>query len=242
MRAFIAFCLAVISMVAAAQASEPLRTVSGRIVSERGAERVAAATVWVENTDISVVSNSEGYFSIKIPQHITSLSIKQMGYATRVIDVPLLGDEKLLTISLSQLPVVIDGVVVRSGDPLSILTYALNGVKHNYPMLAANLVGFYREIIRKNGRYVSVVEVITDIYKSPVATKSDQARIYKGRRSSDLSRIDTLIMHYQGGISTALMLDFAKHYDNVFWDVDSIAAYYKLTLSGLPVCRIAINL
>lgn len=230
MKAFAVFCLAIISMIASGQ---PLRTVSGRIVADRGSQRVAQATIWVENTDISVVSNSDGYFSIKIPPYVNSLSVKQMGYATRVVYLPSQGDEKLITISLTELPVVIDGVVVRSGDPLTILTHALSSVRDNYPSRAANLVGFYREMISKNGRYASVVEAVADIYKSPVNLKTDQVRLYKGRRSADYSRVDTLIMQYQGGVSTALMLDFAKHYDNIFWDIDSITAYYTLKLDGV---------
>lgn len=230
MKTFAVFCLAIISMIAWGQ---PLRTVSGRIVADRGSQRVAQATIWVENTDISVVSNSDGYFSIKIPSYVNSLSVKQMGYATRVVYLPSQGDEKLITISLTELPVVIDGVVVRSGDPLTILTHALSSVRDNYPSRAANVVGFYREMISKNGRYASVVEAVADIYKSPVNLKTDQVRLYKGRRSADYSRIDTLILQYQGGVSTALMLDFAKHYDNIFWDIDSIAAYYTLRLDGV---------
>lgn len=230
MRAFAVCCLAVISLTAWAQ---PLRTVSGRIVVERGTERIAAATIWVENTDISVVSNSDGYFSIKIPQYVKSLSVKQMGYATRVVDLPSQGDEKPITIRLTELPVVVDGVVVRSGDPLALLSHALSKVRDNYPSQAANLVGFYREMISKNGRYASVVEAVTDIYKSPINLKTDQVRLYKGRRSADYSRVDTLIMQYQGGVSTALMLDFSKHYDNVFWNTDSIATYYTLKLDGV---------
>lgn len=207
--------------------SQGLKTITGKTIDSQSGDKLPFTTVWIQNTEISVVSNGDGVFSIKIPDTTTFISFKQIGYT------PL--SERItsshIVAKMQTAPFMIDDIYVVSGDPTDLLKEAILKAKHNYPSEPMSLVGFYREIIKKDKRYVSIAEVIADIYKSPITQPMDRAKIYKGRRSADLSKVDTLMMHYQGGIATALALDVAKNYENIFISVDSINKYYDLKFS-----------
>lgn len=225
MRYLITIAMVMLTQIASSQS---LKTVTGRVVDEQTGEKIPFATVWVEKSEISVVSNGDGNFSIKVPTATDSIWVKQLGYQEQAFKVT----DRNMTVRLRNVPIVIDGVIVRTGNPILLLTAALRKVNENYSRNPMNLISFYREMTRRNGRYVAVAEAITEIYKAPITNYNDQARLYKGRRSSDYSRVDTLIMRYQGGVSTAMVLDIAKNNLSVFGDTDSIAYYYVAELAG----------
>lgn len=211
---------------------ENVKIFNGRLTDASSNKRIPYATVWMRGTSISVVSNGDGDFSLKIPADYPtdSIYIKHIGYGQKTILMSP-DPEKRMNISLNEASTMIPGITVRSGDPWRIVMGAIHNIRNNYPAKPQRLVGFYRELIKKNNRYVSVVEAIPDIYKAPTANMfGDQIRLYKGRRSYDSSRIDTLIMKYQGGLTTALELDIAKRYDIVFIHLDSIRYEYDLKL------------
>ena len=75
------------------------------------------------------------------------------------------------------------------------------------------LKAFYRETIKQNRNYVGVAEAVLDIYKSEYGNSvgSDRPLIYKGRKSQDYKKMDTIIVKLQGGPYVSLMLDIAKN-------------------------------
>lgn len=223
------FITLILITTAIASWGQSLKTISGKTVDNQSGEEIPFATIWVQNTEISVVSNGDGYFSIKVPDTTNYISFKQIGYEPLIMR---LAKTKDLVARLQTSPLVISDIYVIGGDPTNLLAEAFMKVKHNYPSDPMSLVGFYREMIQKDKKYVSIAEVITDIYKSPITQPMDRAKIYKGRRSADLSRVDTIMMHYQGGITTALALDVAKNYEDIFISADSINKYYDLSFSG----------
>ncbi|HCM22492.1 MAG TPA: hypothetical protein DIC46_17350, partial [Porphyromonadaceae bacterium] len=67
------------------------------------------------------------------------------------------------------------------------------------------MVAFYRESIKKRSQYISLSEAVLDIYKAPYTSFGDDlAKIYIGRKASDMSVRDTLLLRFQGGINGAL--------------------------------------
>jgi len=233
----------------AAVYAQDTKIFNGRLVDASNNQRIPFATVWMRGTSISVVSNGEGDFSLKVPAEfpIDSIYVKHMGYRQQALLMAPNPDDRV-NIRLTQSAINIEGITVNPSEPLRILRTALNIVRSNYPITPQRMVGFYREMIMKNNRYVSVVEAIPDIYKaSTISAGGDQIRLYKGRRSYDDTRVDTLIMKYRGGLGTALNLDIAKRHDMVFVHPDSIARYYALTMEetteiqGRPQYVIAFN-
>ena len=210
-----------------------IKIFNGTLTDSKSDKKIPYATVWMRGTNISVISNGDGDFSLKIPEGYPtdSIYIKHIGYSTKSIAMePNPGDR--LTIPLDEANIAIDKITVGPNEPLNILQSAIHNIRKNYPTEPQKLVGFYREMIKKNNRYVSVVEAIPDIYKAPTTSMfGDQVRLYKGRRSYDVSRIDTLLMKYQGGLSTAMILDIAKRYDILFTHIDSIEYNYTLRIN-----------
>jgi hypothetical protein len=76
------------------------------------------------------------------------------------------------------------------------------------------MTGFYRESIMQRRDYLSVSEAVIDIYKAPyTGIQGDQVKIYKGRRSSNVKKADTLMVRLQGGPNVLMMLDIVKNTD-----------------------------
>ncbi|MDD4033362.1 MAG: carboxypeptidase-like regulatory domain-containing protein, partial [Bacteroidales bacterium] len=208
-------------------------TVTGRVRDASNRSALGYATLSVENSGIGVVSNMDGRFSLKIPvtKPTARVIVSYVGYKKFVIDVSPSSQE--LDIMLEVSPVQISEVLIRPDDASSIVAEALRRIPQNYSRNPSMMIGFYRESIKKNSNYVSLVEAILDIYKSGYGMSiGDQVRIYKGRKGSDKERVDTILFKFQGGVSSALDLDFIKHPDILFTEEPMRA--YVFTL-GVPI-------
>jgi len=62
-------------------------------------------------------------------------------------------------------------------------------------------------------------EAVVDIYKqSYTSYKPDVVKMYKARKRTDYSKVDTLIFKLMGGPFNTLYLDLMKHPDMIFTD------------------------
>jgi hypothetical protein len=95
------------------------------------------------------------------------------------------------------------------------------------------MTAFYRETIRKNRTYVSIGEAVVEIFKAPYNSdiRFDGAKIYKGRKSSDVEKMDTVLFKLQGGPVSVLQLDLAKNTESVL--TRDAMQYYNYALSGV---------
>jgi hypothetical protein len=94
------------------------------------------------------------------------------------------------------------------------------------------LKAFYRETIQQNRKYVAVAEAVTDIYKAEYDKISgDRTHIYKGRKSQDVQKMDTIVVKLQGGPYISLMLDLAKNPGDVL--TPEFMNMYDYTYGGI---------
>ncbi len=187
---------------------------TGKILDSETKKPVVFANVILKGTSIGTVTNADGEFLIKAPakSNIQLLEISHIGYETNFIKLPdLEGDNAI--IMLSSVTVPIEGVTVSYGDPVQLLLTAINNIPKNYSRDPVMLKAFYRETIKQNRNYVGVAEAVLDIYKSEYGNSvgSDRPLIYKGRKSQDYKKMDTIIVKLQGGPYVSLMLDIAKN-------------------------------
>jgi len=97
-------------------------------------------------------------------------------------------------------------------DPEFLVRGILRKIAQNYSQSPNMMKGFYRETIKKNHTYVAISEAIVNIYKASYKqSKNDQVQIYKGRKSQDVKKMDTLLFKLQGGPTTTLLLDVVKN-------------------------------
>jgi hypothetical protein len=110
---------------------------------------------------------------------------------------------------------------------------AIGNIGKNYEEIPNLMTAFYRETIRKNRTYVSIAEAVVEIFKAPYANdlRFDNARIYKGRKSADVERMDTVLFKLQGGPVSTLDLDIVKNAEAVL-TVEAMK-YYNYTLANV---------
>jgi hypothetical protein len=135
------------------------------------------------------------------------------------------------TIELSTAPIPIKEIIVRPLDPEEIVRTAISRFNKNYVNEPNLMTAFYRETIRKNKTYVSIGEAVVEIFKAPYVNdlRYDGARIYKGRKGSDVQKMDTILFKLQGGPVSVLQLDIVKNTESVL-TLDAMKNYdYSLT-------------
>ena len=204
-----------ISLLAGAQ---DIVSVSGLVVDSESSRPVTAASVNLDGTNISIITNSEGKFTLKMPSNQASggtIVISHLGYVISVTPVSAFpaDEEKSLTIRLTPMSLELDPAIIRAVDPLVLFRAAYSRVKENYPTQRVGMTTFYREMIRKdNTKYLVLNEAIVDVDKGSYSGFSgDRAAIYKGRGSVNVNPSDTLFVKFQGGITTSLDIDMVKN-------------------------------
>lgn len=206
-------------IVFAQQVSESTIPIKGRVIADDSGSPLEYASVTISNTNISTVTNQDGFFSLRIPSSARNykLKVQHLGYEN--LSTPIITlvdkDNNVLRMRLGSIP--LNEIEIVSGDGTQLVKEALRSLTKNYELNPNMMVAFYRESIRKGSNYISLVEAVLDIYKESYKSfNDDQARIYIGRKATDINPKDTVFMKFQGGISDALLLDNAKHPEIVF--------------------------
>lgn len=205
----------------------------GRILGGDTRQPLANASVTVENSTVSTVTNQDGYFSLRVPTSArnSQMHIRFLGYENLSIPVTTLIDKPNNHIVMKPSSIQLGEVQVVSGDGSQLVREALQRIPQNYSQDPTMMIAFYRESIKKGSNHVSLVETVLDIYKASYRSfEKDQAKIYIGRKATDISPRDTLLLKFQGGISDALLLDIAKNPDIVF---GTDAAEYTFNIQNL---------
>jgi hypothetical protein len=211
-------------------------TIKGKVVDAESRNPLVFATVAVMETNVAIVTNIDGEFTLKIGETVTSknLEVTYLGYKNKVIPISELKDNGgKNVIELEAAPIPIKEIVVKPLDPTDIVKKAIQSIGRNYEGEANLMTAFYRETIRKNRTYVSIGEAVVEIFKAPYYNDArfDGARIYKGRKSSDVEKMDTVLFKLQGGPVSVLQLDIAKNTESVL--TKEAMEYYNYSISGV---------
>ena len=190
------------------------RTYSGKVIDNTTKKPVVFANVYLIGSSLGTVTNAEGEFVIKVP--VTELDRKvgfsYLGYNNKVVTLAEM-KEKDNVVRLESSAVSLDAVVIRTDDPVDLLNMAFRKISENYKSDPEMLIGFYRETVKQNKSYVAVAEAVLDVYKSSYNSMidADRVQIYKGRKSQDVKKMDTLMFKLQGGPRTSFLLDVVKN-------------------------------
>jgi hypothetical protein len=197
-----------------------LIVIKGKVVDAESRAPLVFATVAVKESNVAIVTNIDGEFTLKVGDLSTSksLEVSFIGYKNKTIPLSELKENGSKNIiALEAAPIPIKEIVVKPLDPVSIVEKAISNIGKNYESVPNLMTAFYRETIRKNRTYVSIGEAVVEIFKAPYNNdlRFDGARIYKGRKSSDVEKMDTVLFKLQGGPVTVLELDLAKNTESV---------------------------
>ncbi|QXP61610.1 carboxypeptidase-like regulatory domain-containing protein [Olleya sp. HaHaR_3_96] len=190
----------------------------GQILDKNTNKPLALADLTVTKSNISTVSNSEGEFSLKVPENLinNSVVVSYLGY--QKLEFKLLDLKTNMTIYLEQVPTVlaeIDLVTPQDAAELVKKTFALKG--DNYFNETIFMTGFYRETIKKRNRNASLSEAVVTIKKQSYTTnKSDDITLIKARKNTNYARLDTVALKLQGGPFSSLYTDVIKYPKFIF--------------------------
>ncbi len=210
----------IIPFIGYAQQPEAFQTYKAKVVDGNTKNALAFAGIHIEGTNYTTVSNKEGEFSIKYSEDATNavVVIHYIGYKSKRIKlIDITADTK--TIELDPAAVELPEVSVISKDAETLVTGMFDNRGKNYANTEEHLTAFYRETIRKNKTYASLSEAVIDISKQPYSSyKSDIVSIYKSRKKTDYTKVDTLIFKLMGGPFNNLYLDLIKYPEMIFTD------------------------
>src|SRR5690554_1125004 len=181
------------------QQQNPTLVLRGRVLSGDSNQPMVNASISVQNENVSSITNQDGYFSIRVPASAenSKLVIRHLGYENMEIPINTLIDSPNNHIVLQASPIELSEILVVSGDGVNLVREALQRIPENYPSNPNMMVAFYRESIEKGSNYISLVEAVLDVYKASYRSYSnDQARIYIGRKATDISPRDTVLLKF----------------------------------------------
>ncbi len=218
---FFLSCFFFAAFVLNAQEQNDFNQYKGKVVEQNTKKELVFATVALEGTNISTISNTEGEFLLKIPASITEgmVSFAFLGHTTKKVPLQQLKEtnNKIeLEVSVTQLA----GVNINAPkDAEQLIREVLAKKGENYFTDPTLMTAFYRETIKKRRRNVSLSEAVVNIYKSPYDSfKQDAVQLYKARKSTDYKRLDTVALKLQGGPFNALYVDIMKYPEYIFTD------------------------
>jgi hypothetical protein len=200
--------------------------VKGKVKDYHG-NSLSYASVAVAHTSIATVANQNGDFLLKYP--VTSqkdtLVISYIGYQSVSIALDTLR-QKTFDIVLRELPYQIKPVIVKNVDAQYIVRQAIDAIYKNYCQKNIMYSAFYREIIRDEENYLSIVEALVDIAKAPYSSGflNDQARIFKGHKSQATKSLQAFSFKLEGGVYNCINLDIVKE-NPVFFNSNGMNSY-----------------
>nr|WP_299383698.1 DUF5686 and carboxypeptidase-like regulatory domain-containing protein [Allomuricauda sp.] len=214
------------------EAATGFKQYKGEIVDETSKKPLVFATLSVEGTNISTITNTEGNFLLKIPEEITdgTVIVSFLGYKSKTIPLSDLFPEKnkiSLLVSVTEL----SGVNINAPkDAAALVRETLARRGDNYFDDPTLMTAFYRETIKKRRKNVSLSEAVVNIYKTPYSSlRKDAVELYKARKSTDYSKLDTVALKLQGGPFNTLYVDIMKYPEYIF--SEDYFAYYRFTFS-----------
>ena len=221
--------LLTINYSVAQQINQEYSEFTGLVIDSKTKKPLEFASVIVNSSNISTISNLDGVFLLKVPATDLdkSVTISYLGYNNHTIKLKNFSSGKM-EIKMEESFVSLPNVSLVSGDPKEILKKVLKNRDINYPNKPLIMNGFYRESIKKRRKYASLSEAVIEIYKQPHSRVSkDQIKLFKSRKSTDYRKIDTLVIKLQGGPYNNINMDMIKNKD-LFFNED-LFDFYNFT-------------
>jgi len=190
----------------------------GSVIDSKTKKSLENATLLVNGTNISTITNKQGDFLLKVPKKFIErrVTISFLGYTSKVINLVDF-DTKNTIIKLETYIEELSEVKINVKDATSLVLEALKKKGDNYYNDELKMTSFYRETIKKRRTYVSLSEAVVEIYKQPYTSgRSDILKIYKARKSTDYNKLDTVAFKLRGGPFNTLYLDVMKNTGMLF--------------------------
>ena len=192
---------------------------TGEVLDSNNNKPLVFATLTIENTNHSTITNSEGQFALKVPNDDLNgnLIIGYLGYKTISIPLDQLNKDRNRIMMDEFVMALSEARIDAPNDAEKLVIETLNKKGENYLNENTVMTAFYRETIKKRRTNVSLSEAVVNIYKAPYSSnKSDAVELYKARKSTDYNKLDTVALKLQGGPFNTLFVDMVKYPNYIF--------------------------
>lgn len=186
----------------------------GKVVDTRSGDGIPSAYLAVDGTNISTVTNSEGDFSLKVPEDLveTTVTVTAMRYQSQKLALDYFKNRNTVIEMVESAEELSEVSVFSATDPRALVRSVLEKRGENYFNEQTEMTAFYREAIRKGRRNVSLSEAVVTIHKTPYESSGkDEIALIKARKSADYERLDTLALKLRGGPFNTLYVDLMKN-------------------------------
>ena len=199
-----------------------IEVVSGTVVDAHTHKPIAGASVTMavkassdanmSAASIHVVTNEDGFFTLKSSQKGSTLVVTHLGYHSQHLTP---NTQHPLLIQLKPAAIQLHEILVMPDNARELVMAAIHNIPNNYSQQPEIHHTFYREKVMKRQNYINVAEGVIDMYKTSYSKGiwRDRAAIRKGRRLISPRQRDTLSVKVMGGPATALVLDIVKNTD-----------------------------
>ncbi len=200
-------------------AQNGIKELKGTVLNADSEKPVESAIVVLKGTNISTVTNSEGFFILKIneDENFETLVVSILGYRTKEINISSFTDDEF-EILLKETATQLNTVSLTSyKDAENLVRQIFRNKEKNNQNQSVLMTAFYRETIKRRNRDVSLTEAVVNLYKKPYLSRAtDELELQKARKSTNYKRLDTLAFKLKGGPFSTLYLDIMKYPEYIF--------------------------
>ena len=192
---------------------------SGKVIDGKSKSGLEAASLNINETNIGTITNSEGEFTIKVPDKYldSKVMVTLLGYNTRVLPLSELFKTNTV-IKLYEAVTELSTVSISTyKDAESLVRKVFKNKNKSVEDESIYMTAFYRETIKRRSRNVSLTEAVVNILKQPnTSEQHDMIQLGKARKSTDYRRLDTVSVKLQGGPFSTIYLDIMKYPEYIF--------------------------
>ncbi|MBU2951537.1 carboxypeptidase-like regulatory domain-containing protein [Tamlana agarivorans] len=216
---FVLFFIGTNTFTAQEKTTALFQEIEGKVVDAESNNDLVFADIVLDHSNISTVTNSDGYFALKIPEdHINgTITISYLGYEK--IEIPVKEFEAHKKIRLSPVTTALEevSIVTTPKNAEAIVRECLSKKSSLYNNENTLMTAFYRETIKKKRKNASLSEAVVKIHKQPYDNvRSDYIELVKARKTTDYKKLDTLALKLQGGPFSNLYTDMIKYPEYIF--------------------------
>ncbi len=194
--------------------------ISGTVTDRSSNRKLENVSITIQGTNISTVTNADGFFLLKLKHRPQSITVSCIGYASENITI---ADDRTENIRIKMLPtgITLPELNVWLNEPEALVMMAIERRDINFVQTREMHTSFYRETLQKGNRYIDISEAILSTCKRGYdrGITGDRVKIKHGRRIMSQRNDDTLSVQILGGPNTPVWLDVVKNENILFEDM-----------------------
>jgi CarboxypepD_reg-like domain len=122
-----------VSFISVCTFGQQNNTINGKVTDEQN-NPLLSVTIRLQKSGVGTISNQAGFFKLTLSQNLQQDTVlfSSIGYTTKKIAVNDLTTDKINFVQLASKTEILQEVIVKPIDPLTIIQAAINNIPANY--------------------------------------------------------------------------------------------------------------